>query len=133
MSDNTYNQPNNGTPSINQAPQQPVYQNPQQPIYQAPQQPVYQYQPRPMNQAPPQYQQQGKPPMNMLALVGFIVGCVSLLLNFWGLVGIAALILSIIGLVQINQKHTRGKGLAIAGAILGGIGVIWGFASLFMM
>ena len=87
----------------------------------------------PPDQVQQMYQRQGELPMNMFALVGFIAGCVSLLLNFWGIVGIAALILSIVGIVQIGQNPARGKGFAIAGAILGGIGVLWGFVGLLML
>lgn len=78
---------------------------------------------------PPAAQQK----LNVIALVGFILGCVSLLLNFLGIVGILALVFSIVGIVQINNTCGKGKGFAITGIILGAIGVIWGVAALFLL
>lgn len=56
--------------------------------------------------------------MNTLALVGFI-------LSFF--ISVVGLILSIIGLIQINGANgmQKGKGLAIAGIIIGAIGTIF--------
>ena len=71
--------------------------------------------------------------LNVMALVGFTLGCVSLLLNFFGIVGILALVFSIIGLTQINNTGGKGKGLAVTGIILGAIGVVWGVIALFLM
>ncbi len=55
-----------------------------------------------------------QPKTNTLALVGFILS-VTFILSFIGL------ILSIVGLIQINGAHgaQKGKGLAIAGIIVG--------------
>lgn len=61
---------------------------------------------------------------NMLGLVGFIVSCASMLLNFFGLVGLAGTIMSIVGLVQINRDGGKGKGLAIAGICVGGVSTL---------
>ena len=71
--------------------------------------------------------------LNVMALVGFILGCVSLFLNFWGIVGILALVFSIVGLTQINNTGGKGKGFAVTGIILGAIGVVWGVIALFLM
>ena len=71
-----------------------------------------------------------KPKTNIMAIVGFILGCVSLLINFWGIIGIAALIFSIVGLTQIKNNGGGGKGLAAAGIILGAVGVIYGFVMI---
>ena len=56
--------------------------------------------------------------MNTLALVGFI-------LSFF--IGLVGLILCIIGLNQINGARgmQTGKGLAIAGIIIGAIGTVF--------
>lgn len=75
-----------------------------------------------------QYEQDSK--MNPLALAGFIVGCVSVFINFWGIVGGTALGLSIAGLFQINGGKGAGKGFAITGIILGAIGVLFGLLVL---
>ena len=59
---------------------------------------------------------------NSLALAGFIVSLVSFLCCGGG--SIIGLVLSIIGLNQINKTNEKGKGLAIAGIILSSIGFI---------
>lgn len=80
------------------------------------------------------YQQAvSKPKLNIMALVGFILGCVSFLINFWGIVGMVALVFSIVGFTQINNNGESGKGFAIAGMILGAIGVIYGFVVLVVL
>lgn len=70
---------------------------------------------------------------NVMAIVGFTLGIVSLFINLLGIVGILALVFSIIGLTQINNAGGKGKGLAVTGIILGAIGVIWGVAALLFM
>lgn len=67
---------------------------------------------------------------NIMAIAGCILGWVSLLINFWGIVGIIALIFSIIGITQINNNGEKGKGFAICGIILGVVGVIWGVIAI---
>ena len=67
---------------------------------------------------------------NTLAIVGFVVALISLLINFWGIVGIAATILSVLGYLGCKQKNQKGKGLAIAGIVIGAISVVWGAISL---
>jgi hypothetical protein len=88
-------------------PQQPPGYTPQPPYGQQP------YGQQPYGQPP--YVQ---PKMNTLALVGFI-------LSFF--ISLVGLILSIIGLNQINGANgtQTGKGLAIAGIIIGAIGTVF--------
>ena len=76
------------------------------------------------------YSDQKVSKMNPLALSGFIVGCVSLFLNYLGIVGGTALGLSIAGLIQINNGKGTGKGFAIAGIALGAAGVLFGLLTL---
>ena len=71
-----------------------------------------------------------EPKLNIMAIVGFILGCVSLLINFAGIVGMVALVFSIVGLTQINNNGGKGKGFAIVGIILGAVGVIWGLVAI---
>jgi len=78
---------------------------------------------------PPPYQQNVNK-INTMALVGFIVACASLLLNLWGIVGIAGLALSIVGFVQIKNTGENGKGFAIAGIVIGGVSVLYGFYTI---
>jgi hypothetical protein len=100
-------------------PQQPPGYTPQPPYGQPPP-----YGQQPYGQPPPYGQQPyGQPPyvqpkMNTLALVGFI-------LSFF--LSIVGLILCIVGLNQINSANgtQTGKGLAIAGIVIGAIGTVF--------
>lgn len=67
---------------------------------------------------------------NGLAVAGFVLGLIGLLMswipvvNFLGiLLGGIGLVLAVIGLVQA-KKRNAGKGLAIAGIVLGGLAII---------
>lgn len=64
--------------------------------------------------------------INGLALAGFIVSLCALVINLAGITALVGLILSIVGYSQINHGKGRGKGFAIAGIILGIIGIVWG-------
>jgi hypothetical protein len=63
---------------------------------------------------------------NTLSIIGFVVGIISLFLNFWGLVGIAAVIISSMGLIQVNKSGEKGKALAMSGVIIGAFSIIYG-------
>lgn len=67
---------------------------------------------------------------NGLAIAGFVVSLVSLLL-LPGL-GIVGLILSIIGLTKVKVINS-GKGLSIAGIIISAIAIVWFIVSLFFL
>ena len=58
---------------------------------------------------------------NILCVVGFFGALASILMG--GIPSLAALILSVIGLVQTKQRNERGRGLAIAGIIVSSVGV----------
>lgn len=68
--------------------------------------------------------------INSLCLSGFIVSMVSLLINFAGLVGMTGMVLSIVGLNNLNEYKETGKGMAIAGIVVGAIGVIYGVITI---
>lgn len=70
---------------------------------------------------------------NILAVIGLILAGVSLLLNFWGIVGIAAVILSSLGLVQISKTGEKGKGIAIAGISIGAFSIVYAFAVIILL
>jgi hypothetical protein len=65
---------------------------------------------------------------NGLAVAGFIVSLVGLVLFFtsWigGLIALVGAVLSIVGKVQVQRRGERGNGLAIAGTIIGISGVV---------
>ena len=63
---------------------------------------------------------------NALAVSGFVVALVSLLLNFWGIVGIIATVLSGVGLSQTGPGKDKGRGLAIAGLSIGIFSILYG-------
>ncbi len=63
--------------------------------------------------------------LNVLGLVGFILGVVSWLLALWGIVAIAGLVLSIVGLVQCVREGGGMKGFAIAGIAVSAVSLIY--------
>lgn len=59
---------------------------------------------------------------NGLSIAGFSLSCAAIIFNFlFGLPGIVGLILSIIGLCQCNARGDKGRGLAIAGIVIGAV------------
>ena len=68
-------------------------------------------------------------PNNGIAIAGFVVGLVSIFVNFYCITGIVGLILSIFGLKKSKQSG-KGKGLAIAGIICSIIGIIVGIFAI---
>ncbi|WP_195990050.1 DUF4190 domain-containing protein [Clostridium sp. D53t1_180928_C8] len=62
---------------------------------------------------------------NGLSIAGFVLGIISCFLNFFGIVGIVAVVLSSIGLAQISRDYQKGKTLAITGIVLGAINIIF--------
>lgn len=67
---------------------------------------------------------------NPLAVAGFVVSMCSLLINLGGIVGLVGTILSAVGLSKVKTTG-KGKGLAIAGLIVGIIGIVYGIYSIF--
>ncbi|GHT91380.1 protein kinase [Spirochaetia bacterium] len=65
-----------------------------------------------------------KKKLNTMALIGFILGLISLLLSFIGIVGILACVFSGLGLGKFNSAAENNKWMAIVGLILGGFGII---------
>jgi hypothetical protein len=73
--------------------------------------------------------------MNGMAIAGFVCSMVGLIL-FGIILGLLAIILSAIGLHRINQDPINwdGKGLAIAGIIIGILDIVgWIFLLLFIL
>lgn len=66
---------------------------------------------------------------NAFALAGFITGIASLILNFFCIGSIVAIILSSIGLHKIKNDEGSGRNYALAGLIIG----IFGIASVVSM
>ncbi|GMO28786.1 MAG: hypothetical protein Ta2B_09720 [Termitinemataceae bacterium] len=72
-----------------------------------------------------------KKKLNTMALIGFISGLISLLLNFWGIVGIIACIFSGIGLGKFNSKTENNKWMAILGILLGIYSIIYAISQMY--
>lgn len=64
-------------------------------------------------------EQKTKTKNNILAIIGFILGIVSIPFGFIGLIPILAIIFSLIGLRQIRERKEGGEILAIIGLVLG--------------
>ena len=63
---------------------------------------------------------------NGLAIAGFVVSLVSLVLCCCGIGAIVSLVLSIVGYVKASKENQKGKGLALAGIIISAIVVaLW--------
>ena len=67
--------------------------------------------------------------VNGFAIAGFIVSLCSLIINFGGIVGLVGTILSAVGLAQVKTKG-KGKGLAIAGIIIGIFSIVYGIFTI---
>ncbi len=77
--------------------------------------------------APAENQPQEKAKFNGLGLAGFIVSLVSMFFDIFGLIGITGFVLSLIGLIIIQKKGCRGKGMAIAGVVCGAVAILYAF------
>lgn len=62
---------------------------------------------------------------NAFAMTGFVLSIISFFLNFWGIVGILAVVFSILGLCQISKTSQKGKVLSILGIIFGAINIVY--------
>ena len=70
---------------------------------------------------------------NGLAVAGFVVSLASLLINFWGITSVVGIILSAVALSQIKKTNESGKGFALAGLIIGIIGIIIMFVAFLFL
>lgn len=67
---------------------------------------------------------------NTLSIVGFVIGLVSWFLNFWGLMGIAALVISILGLLGCRRKNEKGLIFAVVGICSGVVNIIYAVVTM---
>ena len=74
-----------------------------------------------------------KAPYNKMCIIGLVISGISLLINFWGLVGIAGTIVSVYGLISCEQKNENGKALAIFGIVIGVVSILWGCIGLYRL
>lgn len=69
-------------------------------------------------------------PYNTMCITGLVISGISLLLNFFGLVGIAGTIVSVIGLIDCEKKKENGKSLAVCGIIIGVFSIFYGLIAI---
>ncbi len=77
--------------------------------------------------------QEKKNETDVMSILGFSVALISLFLNFGGIVGIAATVLSILSITRCQKTGAKGQGLAIAGAVIGGFSIIYGSFVLILL
>lgn len=119
-------------------PQQPQYQQPEQPQYAQPQQPQY-AQPDPASYPQPQhaYAQQtyqavyvAPVPTNTLAILSMIASIVGFFT--FAIFAIGGVIMGHISLNQIKRTGENGRGMALAGLIIGYVAIgFWALLLLF--
>ena len=68
---------------------------------------------------------------NIMALIGFLLGLVSLLLSFLGIVGILACVFSGVGLGKFNAETEKNKWMAVLGIILGILSIGYALVQLY--
>lgn len=109
-------------PPANQPPAAPAYQPPAAPAYQQPAPPAYgAQQPAPPAYGQPYGQPTGPDKYNVLAIVSFVS-------SFF--ISLVAVITGHIALSQIGKTGEKGRGLAIAGLVLGYLGILTGIIIL---
>lgn len=80
-------------------------------------------------------------PKNGLATVSLVIGILSALVSFflafaplWGaLLGLIAIVLGVMALGQIKVQGAQGRGQAIAGIVLGALGILWVIVYFFVL
>ena len=71
---------------------------------------------------------------NVLSIVGMALSCIALIIfNCYGLVGLAGMIVSIIGLKNCKKNDKDGRAFAIIGIVVGGIAILAGIISLIVL
>jgi len=112
-------------PPANQPPAAPAYRPPAAPAYQQPAPPAYgAQQPAPPAYGQPYGQPTGPDKYNVLAIVSFVS-------SFF--ISLVAVITGHIALSQIGKTGEKGRGLAIAGLVLGYLGILTGIIILVVL
>lgn len=71
-----------------------------------------------------------KAPYNVMCIIGLVISGISLLLSFFGLVGIAGTIVSVIGLTSCKRKNENGKACAIVGIVIGVFSILYALIAI---
>ena len=62
---------------------------------------------------------------NSLAVGSLVISIIGLFINLFGIVPIVGILFAISAIMHINDKGGKGKELAIAGLIVGILGLVW--------
>ena len=98
--------------------------DPELPAYQQPSQPI-----QPIPPGPPVPPQARPLPFSQQAIWGFVISCVSLFV--FGFIGAIGAVISSRGFRAARLGQARGRGLAIAGMIIGTVGFLF-YAVIFI-
>ncbi len=61
---------------------------------------------------------------NLMCILGLVISVISLFFNYFGLVGLGGIIVSVIGVVLCNRKNENGRILGALGILFGAVSVI---------
>ena len=61
---------------------------------------------------------------NLLCILGLVISAISLVFNYFGLVGLGGTIVSVIGIIQCNRSKENGRILGVLGVLLGAVSII---------
>ena len=74
---------------------------------------------QPVNQSPIR-----KAQYNLLCILGLVISLISLVFNYFGLVGLGGVIVSVIGVVLCNRRKENGRILGVLGILFGAVSVV---------
>ena len=74
---------------------------------------------RPVNSSPIR-----KAQYNLLCILGLVISLISLVFNYFGLVGLGGIIVSVIGLVLCSRRKENGRILGALGVLFGAVSVV---------
>lgn len=68
-----------------------------------------------------------------MCIVGLVISGISLLVNLCGIVGIAGVVVSVIGLINCSPDNKNGKIFAIIGIVIGGFSIVFAAIALIFL
>ena len=80
---------------------------------------------RPINDSPIR-----KAQYNLLCILGLVISAISLFFNYFGLVGLGGIIVSVIGIVLCGRRKENGRILGVLGVFLGAFSLIYAIMAM---
>lgn len=71
-----------------------------------------------------------RPPLSKMAISGFVIACISLIV--FGFLGVVGMLLCGRGLREVRTGRARGRGLAIAGVVIGAVAFTFYLVNMFV-